>query len=115
MDFLKEQLLNEEPRARGDPRVSSEVGPRAAEGATLVPQSLIPPFPCHSCPHLVLHPVQKSKDGSCLLGQRPHLKLIFFIKLVAVSQALAPLIPQSPVRAVNKDSNLFIKNGLSSQ
>ena len=50
MDFLKEQLLNEEPRARGDPRVSSEVGPRAAEGATLVPQSLTPPFPLPSMP-----------------------------------------------------------------
>ena len=36
---------------------------------------------------------------------------IRFMKLVAVSQALVPLIPQRPVRAVNKDSNLFIKNG----
>lgn len=50
-------------------------------------------------------------QGGCLLGQRPHLEHIRFMKLVAVSQAPVPLIPQRPVRAVNKDSNLFIKNG----
>lgn len=49
--------------------------------------------------------------GGRLLGQRPHLEHIRFMKLVAVSQAPVPLIPQRPVRAVNKDSNLFIKNG----
>lgn len=48
--------------------------------------------------------------GGRLLGQRPHLEHIRFMKLVAVSQAPVPLIPQRPVRAVNKDSNLFIKN-----
>lgn len=50
----------------------------------------------------------------CLLGWRPHLEFILFMKLVAASQAPAPLIPQSPVRVVNKGSNLFIKNGLPS-
>lgn len=34
---------------------------------------------------------------------------------MAASQAPAPLIPQSPVHVVNKDSNLFIKNGPPSQ
>lgn len=112
--FLEERLLNRQPLASRDPGLSLGVGPRPRKGATRVPHSLTAPL-CHPCPDLTLHPVQESKDGSCLLGQRPHLESILFIKLVAVSQALAPLIPQSPVRAVNKDSNLFIKNGLPSQ
>lgn len=58
---------------------------------------------------------QEPKDGICLLGQGPPLEAILFIQLVAASQAPAPSIPQSPVRVVNKDSNLFIKNGLPSQ
>lgn len=107
--FLEERLLNEQPLASRDPRLSLGVGLRPRKGATGVPHGLTAPLG-HPCPYLTLHPVQESKDGSCLLGQRPHLESILFIKLVAVSQALAPLIPQSPVRAVNKDSNLFIKN-----
>lgn len=81
------------------------------------PPPLVPSVPP---PHPRSHPgtlgfPQEPKDGSCLLGQRPHLEFIPFIKLVAASQAPAPLIPQSPVHVVNKDSNLFIKNGPPSQ
>lgn len=113
MCFLKERLLNEQPLASSVPGLSLEVGVCAGKGEPWVAHGLTPL--CHLCPPLIFHPIQESKDGSCGLGQRPHLESILFIKLVVVSQALAPLIPQSPVRAVNKDGNLFIKIGLPSQ
>lgn len=78
----------------------------------LGPSMLPPPLPSH--PGTWGFP-QEPGDGMCLLGWRPHLEFILFMKLVAASQAPAPLIPQSPVHVVNKGSNLFIKNRLSSQ
>ena len=120
----KQRLLREQPLVRGDARVSLEGGPCAGKGGMLVPRGLSlgqpDPAPAICTPTSSSFPARSSGfppggQGSCLLSQRPHLERILFITLVAVSQAPVPLIPQSPVRAVNKDSNLFIKNRLPSQ
>lgn len=117
--FLQ-RLLHGHPAACGDPRASPRGSlcweGKEASAARPEPQAARP-LSLSETPH----PLPSLQAGSSgfpsrrprrpLLGQRPHLERIRFMKLVAVSQALVPLIPQRPVRAVNKDSNLFIKNG----